>query len=90
MIVIVPFAKTPKVRRDVPAFNGTFPVPVAGAPAEAAEDDELDGPDELELPDDDEERPELDELVPLEPPLMELSALCTAEVSWELTRLSTV
>ena len=91
LTVIAPFAKIPRVRRDVPAFNGTVPVPVAGKGAVAAEveDDEPDAPEELELPDDDEEVLELldDDVVLLEPPLMELSALCTADVSCVLTRL---
>jgi hypothetical protein len=83
LIVIVPFAKIPRVRREVLVFNGTVPVPIAGAGAEAAEEDEPDVADELELPDDDEEVLELlcDEVVLLEPPLMESSALCTADVS---------
>jgi hypothetical protein len=89
--VIVPVARIPKVTRDVLALNSTLPVPVAGVGAEVDEDDEPDVADELELPDDDDE-PELvwDELVLLEPPLIESSALCTADVSWELTRLSAV
>jgi hypothetical protein len=85
--VMVPPAKMPKVRRDVPEVSGTLPVPVAGA---AADDDALDVADVLEL--DDDELPELvwDELVPLDPPFMPLSALCTAELSCELTRLRAV
>jgi hypothetical protein len=90
LTVITLFAKIPRVRRVVPAFNGTVPVPVAGRGAVASEVDEPDVPEELELPDDDEEALELlcDDVVLLEPPLMESSALCTADVSWELTRLS--
>ena len=59
-----------------------MPVPVAGVGAEAAEEDELDDPDELPE-DDDDELPVLpwDELVLLELPLMESSALCTADVN---------
>ena len=91
LTVTWPFARIPSVRRDVPAFNGTVPVPVAGRGAVAAEDDELEVADELELPNDDEEEvPEVlcDDVVL--PPLIEASALCTADVSWELTRLSAV
>ena len=64
--------------KDVPAFSGAVPVPIAGAPVVE---------DELELPDEEDELKLLvDELVPvvlvlLEPPLMESSALCTADVS---------
>jgi hypothetical protein len=97
LTVIVPVGTIPKVRRDVPAVNGTLPVPVAGVGVEA--DDEPDVADELELPDDEEDdkdelelvsEPVEDELVLFEPPLMLASALCTAEVSWVLTRLSAV
>ena len=56
LTVIAPVARMPKVRSDVPAVNGTLPVPMAGAGVEA--DDEADVADELELPDDDDE-PEL-------------------------------
>lgn len=101
LTVIVPVGTIPKVRRDVPAVNGTVPVPLAGVGAEAGADDEPDVADELELPDaeaDDEVDDELelelelveDELVLLEPPLMLASALCTADVSWVLTRSSAV
>ena len=58
LTVIAPVARMPKVRSDVPAVNGTLPVPMAGAGVEADDDDEADVADELELPDDDDE-PEL-------------------------------
>jgi hypothetical protein len=96
LTVIVPVGTIPKVRRDVPAVNGTLPVPVAGVGVGAGADAEPDVADELELPDDEEDELELesepvgDELVLLEPPLMLTSALCTADVSWVLTRLSAV
>ncbi len=87
LTVIAPVATIPKVTKDVLALNGTVPVPVAGSGAE-------DGPDvDDEFDDEDEEdEPELvwDELVLLEPPVTEASALCTAALSWELTRLSAV
>jgi hypothetical protein len=94
LTVIVPVGTIPKVRRDVPAVNGTVPVPVAGVGVEAGADAEPDVADELELPDDEEDDEVDDELelepVLLEPPLMLASALCTAEVSWVLTRSSAV
>ena len=88
LTVIVPFARIPKVRRDVPALRGTVPVPIAAAPVV---DDEFELPDELELLD--EEAVLVDGLVAVvlvlvDPPLMDASALCTADVSWVLTRLS--
>ena len=87
--VIAPVATIPKVRRDVPALNGTLPVPMAGVGTEGDEDDEADVAEELELPDDDDELELVwDEL--LEPPLIPASALWTADESWELTRLSAV
>jgi hypothetical protein len=79
------------VSKDVLAFSGTVPVPTAGAPV--VEDEP---PDELELLDEEDVLELLaEELVPVvsvvaEPPLMDESALCTAEVSWVLTRLSAV
>jgi hypothetical protein len=96
LTVIVPVGTIPKVRRDVAAVNGTLPVPVAGVGAGGGVDAEPDVADEPELPDDEEDELELesepvgDELVLLEPPLMLASALCTADVSWVLTRLSAV
>jgi len=78
LTVIAPPARIPSVSKDVPAFSGAVPVPIAGAPVVE---------DELELPDEEDELKLLvDELVPvvlvlLEPPLMESSALCTADVS---------
>ncbi len=86
LTVIAPVATIPNVTRDVLALNGTVPVPVAGS----GEEDEPEVEEELELPDDEDDEDELeldwDEL--LEPPLMLLSALCTAAESCELTRLS--
>lgn len=87
LTVIVPSARNPSVSREVPAFSGTLPVPVAGAPAA---DDGLDVPDELELPDDEEDELLADEVVLLELPVTEARALCTASLSCELTRLSAV
>jgi hypothetical protein len=94
LTVIAPVGTIPRVRRDVPALNGAVPVPVAGIGAAAGVDDE---PDVPELPDDEEDdevddelEPVEDELVPLELPSMPASALCTADVSWELTRSSAV
>ena len=85
LTVIVPSARIPSVSSEVPAFSGTLPVPVAGAP-----EDELDVPDELELPDDEEDELFADEVVLLESPVTEARALCTAALSCELTRLSAV
>jgi len=104
LTVIVPVGTIPKVRRDVLALNGALPVPVAGVGVAGGADAEPDVADELELPDDEddddededddeldvESEPVRDELVLLEPPLMLASALCTAEVSWVLTRSSAV
>ena len=88
MTVIAPLARIPRVYRDVLAVSGTVPVPIAGAPVV---EDELELPDELALLDDEDVLELLvDELVLLDPPLMESSALCTADVSCELTRLSAV
>src|SRR5271157_2885839 len=85
--VNVPFAMIPSVYSEVLAVSGTAPVPTAGAAAVAEEllvplevedeEDEDDVVDEGDVPDDEDVLPVL-----LEPPLMELSALCTAAVSW--------
>jgi hypothetical protein len=79
------------VRRDVPALRGTVPVPIAAAPVV---DDEFELPDELELLDEEAVLELLVDglvavvLVLVDPPSMDASALCTADVSWVLTRLS--
>ena len=96
--VIVPLAMIPSVNNEVFAVSGTVPVPTAGAATvaeelvvplevedEEDEDDVLDEGDVLEegdVLDDEDVSPVL-----LEPPLMELSALCTAAESWVFTRL---
>lgn len=94
LTVNVPLAMIPSVASEVLAVSGAVPVPTAGAAAVALE---LDVPEELELGDDEEEDGDvleddelLDEpapLVPLDPPSMDARALCTAAVSWLLTRL---
>jgi hypothetical protein len=82
--VNVPFAMIPSVNSEVLAVSGTVPVPTAGAAKVAAE---------LELEDeegDDDELLDDEVLVLLEPPLMEVSAFCTAAVSWVFTRFKAV
>jgi hypothetical protein len=66
-------------------LSGTLPVPVAGVVIVVDELELVDEPELLE-----EDVLLLDELVLLEPPLSEFKASCTAEVSWELTRLKAV
>jgi len=84
--VIVPLAMIPSVNNEVFAVSGTVPVPTAGAATVA---EELVVP--LEVEDEEDEGDVLDDEdvspVLLEPPLMELSALCTAAESWVFTRL---
>jgi hypothetical protein len=79
--VIVPFAMIPSVTSDVLAVSGTVPVATAGAATVAAElgveDEEEEDDDEVE----DDELLDDEVLAPLEPPLMEASAFCTAAVS---------
>ena len=77
--VIVPFAMIPSVTSDVLAVSGTVPVAIAGAVTAAAEL----GVEDEEEEDDEVEDELLDDEVPvvLEPPLMEVSAFCTAAVS---------
>jgi len=86
--VIVPLAMIPSVNNEVFAVSGTVPVPTAGAATVA---EELVVP--LEVEDEEDEGDVLDDEdvspVLLEPPLMELSALCTAAESWVFTRLRT-
>jgi len=76
----------PSVNNEVFAVSGTVPVPTAGAATVA---EELVVP--LEVEDEEDEGDVLDDEdvspVLLEPPLMELSALCTAAESWVFTRL---
>jgi hypothetical protein len=82
--VIVPFAMISSVTSDVFAVSGTVPVATAGAATVAAELGVEDEAEEDDDEDDDEVEDELldDEvLAPLEPPLMEASAFCTAAVS---------
>ncbi|MGA8653352.1 MAG: hypothetical protein WB677_22555 [Xanthobacteraceae bacterium] len=90
--VIVPLAMIPSVNNEVFAVSGTVPVPTAGAATVAEElvvplevedeEDEDDVLDDGDVLDDEDVSPVL-----LEPPLMELSALCTAAESWVFTRL---
>jgi hypothetical protein len=78
--VILPPGRIPKVASEVPVDNGTVPVPIAGAPFEAvAAADELEAVDE-------EDAVELDDDEDVELPKRD----CTAEDSWELTRLSAI
>lgn len=84
--VIVPFAMIPSVTSDVLAVSGTVPVAIAGAATVAAElgvEDEEEEDDDADDDDDEVEDELLDDEVPvvLEPPLMEVSAFCTAAVS---------
>jgi len=78
--VNVPLAMIPSVNNEVLAVSGTVPVPTAGAATVAAGLDVLEGLEledvEGELLDDEVVLP-----VPLEPPLMDARALCTAAVS---------
>jgi hypothetical protein len=82
LTVIVPFAKMPSVNSDVPAVSGAVPVPTAGAATLTAA---ADVPEEFDPDEDDEadEEEALDDglLLPLEPPLMDARAFCTAAVS---------
>jgi len=72
----------PSVNSDVAAVSGAVPVPTAGAAALATEAGvavEFDADDDDEADEED----ALDDglLLPLEPPLMEARAFCTAAVS---------
>jgi hypothetical protein len=104
LTVNVSVATMPRVSSEVLAVSGAVPVPIAGAPVVLVE---LDVPDELELedPEEDDESPDDDEVVPLESlelvellesvelpelPSIDARADCTAAVSWLLTRLRAV
>jgi len=101
LTVIVLLPGIPRVNKDVLGDNGTVPVPVAGeaetldeleelGEAEGLEEfdelEELDELDEVELDDDEDAVERLDDEVPC----TDCSALCTAAVSWLLTRSKAV
>jgi hypothetical protein len=89
---MVPFGTIPSVISEVVALNGTVPLPVAGVGTVLGFGvDALELLDDAELEGDEFVDEELDEVdVALEPPLIEVSALCTAAESWVFTRSSAV
>jgi len=92
LTVIVPFARIPSVNSEALAVSGAVPVPTAGEPKVTEEREE---PEAVEPEDEDEEAvepPDDDDVPPalLEPPEPPCKALCTADVSWLLTRFRAV
>lgn len=92
LTVTEPFAGIPRVNSEVLGVSGTVPVPTAGEPDVLEELEEFETAEELEEledvdPEDDEDAVEAldDEL-----PCTDCSALCTAAVSWLLTRFKAV
>jgi len=92
LTVTVFFARIPRESNEVPDVSETVPVPLAAALKVGAELAELEELDALELDEDAELDAALDdaevEVEPVELPFSAANALCTADVSCELTRSS--